>query len=275
MIFIIRYTINSFGVKEKMTTFEKTFDSAALDYEKSRPTYVKEIYEDILHYKPINSDSDVLEIGLGTGKASRPVLDTHCRFIGIEPGERLADLARKRYKDYKNFSILNQTLQDFVCPDQVFDLIYAATAFHWIPEEYGYNRVFELLKPGGAFARFAYHAGPDQGRRVLTDEIQELYRKYMHTESQPVEFGSADAQKLAEKAPAYGFVDIKYALYHMTKDFTADEYMALLRTYSDHMRMEASDRKKLFEGIHTAVNHHGGIITVYYTMDLELARKPY
>lgn len=258
-----------------MTTFEKTFDSTALDYDKSRPTYIKEIYEDILHYQPINSDSNVLEIGLGTGKASRPILDTKCHFIGIEPGEQLADLARNRYKDYENFSLFNQTLQDFVSDDKLFDLIYAATAFHWIPEDYGYNRVFNLLKPGGAFARFAYHAGPDQERRTLTCEIQELYHKYMHSESRPAEFSNEDAQKLAKKALAYGFVDVKYTLYHTTKDFTADEYMSLLRTYPDHMKIPAADRKKLFEGIHSAINNHGGIMTVYYVMDLELARKPY
>ncbi len=41
------------------------------------------------------------------------------------------------------------------------------------------------------------------------------------------------------------------------------------------MKVEEADRKMLFEGIHSAIKKHGGIITVYYTMDLELARKPY
>ena len=38
--------------EDKMTVFEKTFDDAAIDYDHSRPTYVKEIYEDIFRYKP-------------------------------------------------------------------------------------------------------------------------------------------------------------------------------------------------------------------------------
>ena len=257
-----------------MTAFETTFDSAALDYEKSRPAYVKEIYEAILRYAPIGPESDVLEIGVGTGKATQPILDTHCRFVGIEPGAQLADLARERFQNYKNFTLRGQTLQDFVCADDSFDLIFAATAFHWIPEEYGYTKVFRLLKPGGAFARFAYHAGADQGRSALTEEIQALYRRYMHTENPPAAFCEADAKKLAEKALSYGFVDVKHSLYYTTKDFTADEYMALLRTYPDHRKLDAPDRKKLFEGISSAINHHGGIMTVYYTMDLELARKP-
>lgn len=257
-----------------MTAFETTFDSAALDYEKSRPTYVPEIYGDILRYTPIGPESDVLEIGVGTGKATQPILDTHCRFVGIEPGEQLADFAQERFQTYKKFTLLNQTLQDFVCADNSFDLIFAATAFHWIPEEYGYTKIFRLLKPGGAFARFAYHAGADQGRIALTEEIQALYRRYMHTENPPAAFCDADAKKLTEKAISYGFVDVKHSLYRTTKDFTAEEYMALLRTYPDHRKLDVPDRKKLFEGISSAIHHHGGIMTVYYTMDLELARKP-
>ena len=257
-----------------MTAFESTFDSAALDYDKSRPTYPEEIYEDIRRYEPIHSGSRVLEIGVGTGKASKPILDTHCRWIGIEPGQRLAALARQRYRDYENFTLLERTFQELDSGDGSFDLIYAAMAFHWIEEDYGYRRVFDLLRPGGAFARFAYHAGPDRGHVALEAEIQALYRRYMGADSSPAPFGGEDARKLAEKALAYGFVDIRHSLYHRTKGFTADAYMALLRTYPDHMKMEPSDRKEIFDGIHCAICRHGGIMTVYYTMDLELARKP-
>ena len=118
-----------------MTIFEKTFDDAAIDYDHSRPTYVKEIYEDIFRYKPVDPDSHVLEIGLGTGKASQPILETRCHLTGIEPGERLADLARKQYQTYANFTVCNQTFQDFISPDESFDLIYSSTASNLIREE--------------------------------------------------------------------------------------------------------------------------------------------
>ena len=108
----------------------------------------------------------------------------------------------------------------------------------------------------------------------MTEEIQEIYSKYMHQEEPLREYGVEDAKKLAETACRYGFCDAAYQLYSTTKEFTADEYMTLLRTYPDHMRMEESNRKMLFEGIHSAIRNHGGIMTVYYTMDLELARKP-
>ncbi|KAK8840701.1 hypothetical protein M9Y10_030477 [Tritrichomonas musculus] len=88
------------------------------------------------------------------------------------------------------------------------------------------------------------------------------------------EFSETDAERLSKLAEKYGFINTRYFLYHVTKDFTADEYMALLRTYPDHMSLDEEKRRLLFDGIHSAISQNGGIITVYYTMDLELAEKP-
>ena len=257
-----------------MAAFEQTFNQAAEDYEQSRPLYVQALYEDIFRYKPVDENSHVLEIGLGTGKATRPFLEAGCRLTGVEPGADLARLALERLRGYDRFTLRVQTLQDFQSPGEAFDLVYAATAFHWLPEEYGYRRVYALLKRGGAFARFAYHAGPDPHRTALAEEIQAVYRACKPSGGAWRPFSAGDAAKLADLAAKYGFVGTKYSLYEVEKTFTADEYGQLLRTYPDHMALEAEARARLFAGIHEAIERHGGVITVAYTMDLELAAKP-
>lgn len=256
-----------------MSTFEKTFDNQILSYEKVRPTYPAELYDDIFSYCPIGSDSKVLEIGIGTGKATAPFLEKQCRLVALEPGENLAAFSAEKFKEYPNFSLHNQMLQDYSGTPDTFDLIYAATSFHWIPEEYGYKRVSELLKKGGAFARFAYHASKDREREAMTFEIQECYRKYMNSSKEPKPYCEEDARRLAEVAKKYGFVDTEYKMYQWTRDFSAEDYMEVLKTYPDHMALEPTVREKLFQGIHKAIERNGGVITVYYTMDLQLARK--
>ncbi len=253
--------------------FERTFDNATSAYEQARPAYPDELYRDLLRYKPLDEFSRVLEIGVGTGKATLPILATGCRLTGIEPGENLAAMAREKLGRCGNFTLLVQTLQEFVCPEESFDLIYAATAFHWIPEEYGYPRVRELLKPGGVFARFAYHAAQDSGRPRLAEEIQELYDRYLPRTGKAKEFGEDNAKALAETAVRYGFAGEEYHLYRFPRDFTADGYMLLLSTYPDHMNLEPENRERLFCGIHDAIERHGGIITVNYIVDLELATR--
>ena len=75
---------------------------------------------------------------------------------------------------------------------------------------------------------------------------------------------------IAEK---YGFTDIRYALFYRTRTFSAEEYRTLLGTYSDHIAIEETMRNEFFAKIEEAINAHGGTITIYDTIDLQLARK--
>ena len=92
--------------------------------------------------------------------------------------------------------------------------------------------------------------------------------------SSPDKYREEDAWRLAETARKYGFDDISCRLYHRTRVFTAEEYTALLGTYSDHIAIEEQKRRKFFSEIEQAIQHSGGQITLFDTIDLELARKP-
>ena len=48
----------------------------------------------------------------------------------------------------------------------------------------------------------------------------------------------------------------------------------LLGTYSDHIAMEETLRTEFYSKIEEAINRYGGEITIYDTIDLQLARKP-
>ncbi len=57
-------------------------------------------------------------------------------------------------------------------------MAFSASAFHWVPEKIGYEKVFSMLKNGGVFARFANHPYRDKGNPALSQEIDEIYDKY-------------------------------------------------------------------------------------------------
>ena len=88
------------------------------------------------------------------------------------------------------------------------------------------------------------------------------------------EYGDDQAARIAQIAEKYGFTDIRHALFHRTRTFSAGEYIELLGTYSDHIAMEENIRTEFFAKIEEAVNRYGGTITIYDTIDLQLARKP-
>lgn len=53
----------------------KTFNSDEYNYDKSRPDYPKELFEDIFDYVNLSGNSNVLEIGIGTGQSTLPFLN--------------------------------------------------------------------------------------------------------------------------------------------------------------------------------------------------------
>lgn len=258
-----------------MTTgLEWTFDTVAQQYEKIRPGYVSALYEDLFSYKSVNESSAALEIGIGGGQATLPVLKTGCKVTSVEYGQNFSELCRHKFREYPGFSVVTSRFEDFPGRNDSYDLIYSATAFHWIPEESGYPKVFDLLKSGGAFARFANHPYKDEGREELHLAIQKIYDRYMPNSSGAAKYHEQSAKEQADIALKYGFTDICYKLYHRTRTLHAREYTTLLGTYSDHMALEEQTRKAFFAEIEDAVNQFGGEITIYDTIDLELARKP-
>lgn len=257
---------------------EWTFDTVASTYEKLRPGYNDKLYKMLFDYIPVDKSSNVVEIGIGGGQATLPVLKTGCKLTAVEYGEQFSALCRDKFKDYPDFNVITNKFENVDFENDAYDLVYSASAFHWIPEEKGYKKVFAMLKKGGTFARFANHPYRDKGNPALSAAIDEIYDKYYnkyHNKKRELlteytEKQAADRAMIAEK---YGFTDIRYALFYRERIFTAKEYIELLGTYSDHIAIEETIRTKFFSAIENAINNYGGTITIYDTMDLQLARK--
>lgn len=260
-----------------MSSLNWTFDTVASTYEKLRPGYVDELYQTIFDYTPINSTSRIVEIGTGGGQATLPFLKTGCELTSIDYGENFCEICREKFKEYPSFSAVSGRFEDVELNGE-YDLIYSASAFHWIPEEIGYKKVYDILKDGGVFARFANHPYRDKGKPELSAEIDQIYAEYYYKyynkePGKPTEYSKEQACSRAMIAEKYGFTDIQYKLFYRTRTFSAKEYIILLGTYSDHIAIEEKIRTEFFSKIEDAINRHGGEITIYDTIDLQLARK--
>ena len=255
-----------------------TFDTVASKYEKLRPGYVEELYRTLFDYILINENSNVVEVGSGGGQATVPILKTGCRLTAVEYGEAFSALLKEKFKEYPNFSVITEKFENVEFEENAFDLVFSASAFHWVPEEVGYTKVFSMLKSGGVFARFANHPYRDKGNPVLSKEIDEIYDEYYNKfhkkkREQLIEYNEEQAKSRAMIASKYGFTDIQYELFYRERIFSAKEYIELLGTYSDHIAIEEKIRTKFFAKIQEAIDKHGGTITIYDIIDLQLARK--
>lgn len=258
---------------------EWTFDTVAATYEKLRPGYTDDLYKMLFDYIAIDPSSCVVEVGIGGGQATLPILKTGCILTAVEYGEKFSKLCKKKFEDYKNFSVITEKFENVSFPDSQYNLVYSASAFHWIPEDIGYSKVYDMLINGGAFARFANHPYRDKANPLLSAEIDKLYSKYYYKyygidiKSEP-EYSEEQAIQKAQIAEKYGFVDIRHSMFYRTRTFSAKEYIELLGTYSDHIAIEDKIRTEFFTKIEEVINQYGGKFTIYDTIDLQLARKP-
>ena len=255
-----------------------TFDTEASKYDKMRPGYADELFQAIFEYVKIGEGSRVVEVGSGSGQATLPVLKTGCELTSVEYGENFSRILMEKFGGYKGFKVITGKFEDVDLEDDAYDLVFSATAFHWVPEEIGYPKVYSALKPGGAFARFANRPRNSQNAPELAAEINALYEEY-YNKAYDIKSGTKKwfteekAKEISQIPAKYGFTDITYKLFYRERVFTADEYIQLLGTYSDHIAIEETIRNEFFSNIAAAINRHGGKIIISDTMDLELARK--
>ena len=256
---------------------EKYFDENVVLYDKFRPTYTTELYGDIIKYANITESNNILEIGCGTGNATLPFIQTGARVTAVELGKNLSEYTRQKFSSYKNFTVINERFENYE-PDEKYDLIFSATAFHWIAPEYAYSRCKELLNSNGVLATFWNTPRISRENAELYSEIQSLYAEYMHESKEGSDslveskWYISRCDRLGGYFETYGFGDRLFKLYQGKRTFNADSYIGLLHTYSGHMALSEDIRTEFFNKIHTAIQKHGKIKLID-TIDLHIGRK--
>jgi|GEM_PF-390194 len=103
-----------------------------------------------IDYLDLKDDSQVLEVGLGTGRIAKRVLDRKCsHFTGLDLSFKTLERARDHLADYDHL--------DLVCGDildqdwhEAFDRIYSVLTFmHIIDKGRAIEIMAKALKPGG------------------------------------------------------------------------------------------------------------------------------
>ena len=98
-----------------------TFNTQAERYQRLRPGYVPELYEEIFRRVLLDETSTAVEVGIGGGQATEPVLKTGCQVIAVEYGDQLAELCRQRFRDYPNFQAVTCKFEDYLAQENSCD----------------------------------------------------------------------------------------------------------------------------------------------------------
>ena len=250
----------------------KTFNENEYNYDKARPDYPNELFEDVFNYVNLSESSNVLEIGIGTGQATLPFLNKGCNVTAVELGDKLAKYCQQKFAQFDYFDIINSDFIEADLPEKSFDLIYSATAFHWIPKDSGYAKIKALLKPNGLLVLFWNHPFVSNTSDETNLASMTVYKEYRPDDKTPIEFDISKCQEQVRELQKYGFTDIKSKVYKRIRKLTSEEYVNLIKTYSDHNAMSEEVRTAFENDMKNAIDSVGGVINIYDTLDLYLAK---
>jgi SAM-dependent methyltransferase len=247
------------------------FDAVAACYDAARPGYPRELIDDIVSLSHLPPAGRLLEIGCGPGKATLPFAERGYAMLCVEPGPQLIARAQARVRAYPQVQFVVSSFEDWPLEAAAFDLVIAASSFHWVDPEVGFPKVAAALKDTGAFALF--RNGRHLPDAALEAEIQQAYAAHAPERHSRGDSGHRHDPRPAEIESTGLFREVLTRSHPWRKEFTAEEYVALLDTYSGHRAMPDAQRQTLFSAIAAAIHARGGTITVQYLSTLYLATK--
>ncbi|HEY2791543.1 MAG TPA: class I SAM-dependent methyltransferase, partial [Micromonosporaceae bacterium] len=236
----------------------RTFNEDAQRYDRARPRYPLQMFDDLAAAIP--PGSRVLEIGCGTGQATVALAERGYRIVAVELGAQMATVARRNLARFDSVEVITAAFEDWPLPGEPFDVVFSATAFHWVDPAVRVSKSADALRPGGVLATVGteHIAG---GSEAFFIAVQDCYERFDPATPTGLRQQSAsdiphDDQELASSGR---FGSAQFHRYERELSYTTAEYRDLLLTYSGHRALPAAQRHGLLNCIAGLIDGtHGG-----------------
>lgn len=250
------------------------FDQEAVRYDRVRPRYPEALFERLVACCGLSKGIKALEIGPGTGQATEALARRGLRIRAVELGQNLAEVARAKLAAFPDVEILTGDFESMELPAGAYDLVYAATAIHWIAPDHRYARPHRLLKAGGHLAIIHTEHVSDGAGDAFTKATQPIYRTFAG-DSGAADYCPPTRTELAPMAIDTAlFSPVCYETFPMAFRYTAAGYVELLRTFSPTIAMAPETREAFLAAIGGMIERDfGGTISKHLAMTLLVAQK--
>jgi cyclopropane fatty-acyl-phospholipid synthase-like methyltransferase len=236
------------------------FEQMAEDYSSSRPPYPKTLFEVLRASHVIGPGMTVLEIGAGSGLATRELVSSGSHVVALEPGRELATILMRAVP---SASVLQSRLEDATLPDAAFDSVVAATSMHWVDLSIGLPRLHAAVRPGGALAVFRNIFEDDGVRTEFRDRVGQIVARRTSPAGEP---RSEARPTMSELAADGWFVPVRSERWAWAIELTAEQVTRLFRTFSNWTEREVNE-------VNVAAEACGGRVTEHYQSVVHILRK--
>jgi len=242
----------------------RVFNEVPELYDQVRPGYPDELFADLVTITSLGERSSVLEVGCGTGQATRSLVALGCSVTTVEPGVEMAAVARQRLATFRNLTVETSTFEDWDDRGGRFDVLVAASAWHWVDPAIGWQRAHDVLNPGGWMALLGNVVVRLPGEPEVYAETADLHERYSPGNPDWGHPPLEDDVRTTDEG--WGLVDDPGGLFGPTivrwyptvQWFDGDGFADLLRSTSLYRRLGRDVREPLLDAIAERIRERMG-----------------
>ncbi|WP_250034815.1 class I SAM-dependent methyltransferase [Paractinoplanes maris] len=239
-----------------MSHLGRVFNEVPELYERVRPGYPDELFDDLAELAGLRPGSAVLEIGSGTGQATRSLVGRGYAVTALEPGEQMAAIARRKLAGSGGFHLETTTFEQWDARGAQFHALVAASSWHWVDPGAGWPKAHAVLGPAQGWMSLLGHVvvrradetevygetadlceryspgNPDWGHPPLEDEVRATDRGW---------------GEVADPGPLFEAPVVRW--YPTVQWFDGAGFADLLRSQSMYRKLPAEVREPLLDAV--------------------------
>ena len=210
---------------------------------------------------------DVVDVGCGTGTASRQFQEAGCTVLGVEPDARMADFAR-----HSGVDVEVATFEDWDPAARQFDAVVAGTAWHWVDPVVGAAKAAQVLRPGGRLAPFHHlFQAPPEVTQAMASAYRQVAPDSPFSRSSQAGGSALDLYqplfaKIADGIRQVGsFSEPEQWQYDWERTYSRDEWLDQLPTLGSMTQLQPDKLTQVLAEVGAAIDAIGGRFTAAYT----------
>ena len=241
-----------------------SFGGVAALYDKARPSYPPALIDALMDLSPRR----VLDVGCGTGKAGRLLVERGCDVLGVEPDPAMAAIARSH-----GITVEEATFERWEDRGRVFDLIVSGQAWHWVDPVLGVAKAGSLLRPGGHLGVFWNRGRPDQDAAQAFDAVYTRLAPGLAKTNIALTPPAEPMDRMTQFEDNGLFTEIAARTFPWETVYDRAGWLDFIATQSDHVRLPDLERRALLDALGDAIDALGGTMTYHYSTVLVLAKR--
>jgi SAM-dependent methyltransferase len=233
-----------------------SFGEDAEQYDRARPGYPASLIDDLLAGNP----HMVLDVGCGTGIASRLLVDRGCQLIGVEPDPRMVTVGRAH-----GLVVEEATFEQWEPGSRRFDLLVSAQAWHWVDPPVGSAKAAAVLRPNARIGLFWNVGHPLRELKKRLDEVYARLAPGLGRSSALLRNADDRFEATADALRSTrAFSDVAVKVFTQDREYTTKQWLDQLPTHSDHRSLPPDQRHLLLEAVGDVIDEEGGRFVMKY-----------